>query len=176
MAGETYNTGEIITGIAGFVMGIVFWGFKYEISFGGIIWAVAACILYALTLKTGLQKHMDLWLVILLISKIVLLLLFICLILWLNYGSGAGIVSISIVICCIMGAINVYYLNRQSHLPKFVKYITGFIIIGIVVALAVIGFMLDVLSDFTVFTILMAIIIIAVFMIYVLIYLNKAAN
>ena len=58
MAGETYNTGEIITGISGFVMGIVFWGFEYEITFGGIIWAVAACVLYALSLKTGLQKHM----------------------------------------------------------------------------------------------------------------------
>ena len=176
MAGETYNTGEIITGVAGFVMGIVFWGIEYEITFGGIIWAIAACVLYALSLKTGLQKHMDLWLVIVLISKIILLLLFICLILWLNYGPGVGIVSISIVICCIMGAINVYYLNRQSHLPKFVKYVTGFVIIAIVVVLAVIGFMLDVLSDFTVFTILMAIIIIAVYVIHLLIYWNKVAN
>lgn len=75
-----------------------------------------------------------------------------------------------------MGAINVYFLNKQSHLPKFVKYVTGFVIVAIVVALAVIGFMLDVLSDFTVFTILMAIIIIAVYVIHLLIYWNKLAN
>lgn len=119
---------------------------------------------------------MNLWLVVLLISKIVLLLLFICLILWLNYGHGAGIVSICIIICFLMGAINIYYLNNQSYLPKFVKYGIGFIIIVIVVALAVIGFMFDVLSDFTVFTILMLIIIIAVFIIYLLIYFSKVAQ
>lgn len=27
MTGETYNLGEIMTGIAGFIMGVVFWGF-----------------------------------------------------------------------------------------------------------------------------------------------------
>lgn len=61
-------------------------------------------------------------------------------------------------------------------MPKFVKYGTGFIIVAIIVALAVVGFKLDVISDFTVFTILMVIIIIAVYIIHLLIYWNKVAN
>lgn len=119
---------------------------------------------------------MELWIILLLIAKIVLLLLFICLILWLNYGPGVGIVSICIVTCSLLGVVNIYYITKQSHLPRFVKYGTGGFIIIIIVALAIIGFAMNVLSDFTVFTILMLIVIVAVLIIYLLIYWNKAAN
>lgn len=156
-------------------MGVVFWGFQYQITFGGIAWAVLQCLLYGFSLKTGLGKQMDIYLLIMLIIKIIILLCFICLILGLNYGLAVGIVSISIVICCLLGVINMYYLNT-SHLPKAIKYITGALIVTIVVALALIGFLMNVLSDFTVFTILMAVIIVALLIIYLLIYFNKWAN
>lgn len=118
---------------------------------------------------------MDLFLIIILIAKIVILLGFICLIIGLNYGFPAGIVSISIVVCCLLGVINMYYLNT-SYLPKVVKYGTGALIVAIVVTLALVGFLMNVLSDFTVFTILMAVIVVALLIIYLLIYFNKWAN
>lgn len=175
MAAGTYNVGEIVVGVAGLVMGVVFWGVEYRITFGGIIWSVLQSLLYGLSLKTGLSKYMNLFLIIMLISKIIILLGFICLILGLNYGLAVGIVTISIVICCLLGVINMYYLNK-SYLPKVVKYGTGLVIVGIVVGLALVGFLMNVLSDFTVFTILMAVIIIALLIVYLLIYFNKWAN
>lgn len=168
--------GEIIVGIAGFVMAVVFWGVEYEITYGGIIWSVVSILLYFLSLTTGLDKNMDLFFVVILCAKIILLLCFICLLLGLQYGVGVGVVSIAVVLCCLMGAINMYYLRKKSHLPKLVKYGTGLVIVCIVVALAVTGFVLDFLSDFSVFTILMAIIVVAILIIYGLIYLDKAFN
>ena len=54
MSGEQYNVGEVICGVAGFVLGMVFWAVKYEITYGGIIWGICAIILYGLSLQTGL--------------------------------------------------------------------------------------------------------------------------
>jgi hypothetical protein len=48
-----YNMGEIIISIVGFLIGIIFWGFYYSITFGGIIWCLAAVILYALCLQSS---------------------------------------------------------------------------------------------------------------------------
>ncbi len=91
----------------------------------------------------------------------------------LSYGIGVGVVSGAIVICCLLGVINMYFLQSKSHLPKTVKYLTGLVIVAIVVGLAVIGFVQNLLSDFSVFTILMAIIIVGFYVVHLLIYFSK---
>lgn len=54
-----YSLGEIILTVTGFLIGIVFWSFFYQIAFGGIAWAVFAIIIYAYCLKNGIEKSVD---------------------------------------------------------------------------------------------------------------------
>ncbi len=108
--------------------------------------------------------------------KIILLLCFICLLLGLAYGVPAGVVAIAIVICFLLGFLNFYHLKKYNYLPKILKYVSGIIIVAIVVTLAVIGFVKDIISDFSVVTIIAAIIIIGFFIVYLIIAFNKSSN
>lgn len=106
--------------------------------------------------------------------KIVLLLCFICIILGLNYGNTVLAVSFGIVISGLFGALNVYQLFRKGHIPKLLKTITGIIIIGVVGSLSIIGFVLDIISDFLVFAFTSGILILALLLIYLIISYTKA--
>ncbi len=57
-SGEAYDVGEVVVGVVGFIVGVVFWAVENDITYGGIIWSICAIILYGLSLQAGLEKHM----------------------------------------------------------------------------------------------------------------------
>ncbi len=108
--------------------------------------------------------------------KIVLLLCFICILLGLNFGNTILAVSFGLVICILFGFLNVYQLFKKGHIPKVLKIISGIVIIGIVAALAVIGFALDIISDFSVFAITIGVMVISIFIVYLLTSYTKSSK
>ena len=106
--------------------------------------------------------------------KLVLLLCYICILLGLNYGNVVLVVSFGIVIAMLFGALNVYHLFSNGHIPKLLKIITGFMMIAIVGSLSIIGFVLDIISDFAVFAITSGIIIASLFIVYLIISFTKS--
>ena len=82
------------------------------------------------------------------IIKISLLLIFICIILGVSFGLPAGIVSLAIVIILMLGVLNFHMLLKHNNIPKVLKLVTIFTIVGIIIILAVVGFTFDILSDF----------------------------
>jgi hypothetical protein len=82
------------------------------------------------------------------IIKISLLLIFICIILGASFGLPAGIVSLAIVIILMLGMLNFHMLLKHNNIPKVLKLVTIFIIVGIIIILAVVGFTFDIISDF----------------------------
>lgn len=105
-----------------------------------------------------------------------LLLVFICLLLGIAYGIAVGIIALAIIISVLLGLLNYYHLHRHGHIPKFIKYATAVLITAFVVAIATVGFVLDVISDFEVFTILMAIVIVGFFLVYLLMNYAKKSK
>jgi hypothetical protein len=84
------------------------------------------------------------------------------------------VIAFAIVIAALFGFLNVYHLFKNGHIPQILKTITGVTIIGIVIALAIIGFVLDVLSNFAVFAITAFILIIGVLIIYSIVAFTKS--
>ena len=106
-----YNIGEIILANIGFLIGVVFWSFQYEITFGGIAWSIASIVVYCLCLKTTISKNIGhVFLLVFLAIKIALLFCFICILLGLAYGNTVLAISFAIVIMLLFGCINVYYV------------------------------------------------------------------
>ena len=106
--------------------------------------------------------------------KIVLLLCYICILLGLNYGNNVLAVSFGIVITILFGALNVYHLFNKGHIPKVLKIITSAMIISIMGSLSIIGFVLDIISDFAVFAITSGIIITGLIIVYFIISFTKS--
>jgi hypothetical protein len=82
------------------------------------------------------------------IIKISLLLIFICIILGLSYGLPAGIVCLAIVLILMLGMLNFHMVMKHNNIPKVLKLVTIFMIVGIIIILAVLGFTFDIISDF----------------------------
>ena len=169
----------MILTVVGFLMGVVFWAIFYETAFGGIAWSVLALILYAYCLKSSIEKLLDeeyTYLKVILSIKIVLLLCFICILLGLNYGDIILVVSFAIVVAIMFGALNVYHLFTHGHIPKLLKIITGIILIAIMAALSIVGFVLDIISDFAVFAFGSGILIVGLLIVYGIISFTKSRN
>lgn len=99
---------------------------------------------------------------------------YICILLGLNYGNAILVISFGIVIAILFGAINIYHLFTHGHIPKTLKIITGLIVFIIVGSLSIIGFVLDIISDFAVFAIASGIIIASLFIVYSIISFTKS--
>ncbi len=74
----------------------------------------------------------------------------------------------------LFGALNIYHLFNNGHIPKLLKIISGFMIVLIVGCLSIIGFVLDIISDFAVFTITSGIVIASLLIFYLIISFTKS--
>ena len=169
----------MILTVVGFLMGVVFWAIFYKIAFGGIAWSVLALILYAYCLKSSIEKLVGeeyTYLKVILSIKIVLLLCFICILLGLNYGDIILVVSFAIVVAMMFGALSVYHLFTHGHIPKLLKNITGIILIAIMAVLSIVGFVLDIISDFAVFAFGSGILIVGLLIVYGIISFTNSRN
>ena len=117
---------------------------------------------------------MPLSLVIILIGKVLLLLGFICVLLGATYGIAIGIVVLAIIIAACLGFLNYYHFQKNKHIPIILKYLSGIMIFILLFGLTVAGFVLDILSDFSVFTIVMLVIVLALFLVYIFLSYSKS--
>lgn len=117
-----------------------------------MVWAGIYILCLAGMLSYGVAKKIKKSLVYWLILNTGLTICFICLFLAFNVPAIiAIIVSVVLFLACI-GAIPVAFFNIEGHLPTYIKVICGTIIGGGVIALSIIGFVLEFASNFAVFT------------------------
>lgn len=69
-----------------------------------------------------------------------------------------------------------HHLQKTGHIPKLLKYVSALTIGGMIVGITVVGLVKDILSDFAVFTVIMAIIILGLFIVYLLIFYTKSSK
>jgi len=120
-----------------------------------MLWAAIYIIFTASMLGYGILKSMKKQYIYLLILNISLTLCFICIFLGCTVQPIIAIVvSIILAIACV-GAIPIAYVYIEGTLPFALKIVCGSVIVGGVILISLLGFLLDVVSDFTVFSFVM---------------------
>jgi predicted Na+-dependent transporter len=94
----------------------------------------------------------------------------------LSFGVPAGIVALCIVLSCFLGILNMHHIQKSGSIPKLLKYVSVLSIGGMIVGITVVGLAKDILSDFAVFTVVIAIIIIGLLIVYLLISYTKSSK
>lgn len=130
----------------------------YKYIWGPLVWAVIYLLLAGVMVGIGINKKLDIKIIIALGIKIVLTLVFICVILGVSFDPQVVIVTAVIIILIAISLIGVYFRLKQDNVPQWVSILIGCFVFTGIATLAGLGFAFDIVSDFIVFTIIMALI------------------
>lgn len=130
----------------------------YAYIWGPLVWAVIYLMLAGAMIGIGINKKLDIKIIIALGIKILLTLVFICAILGVSFDPQVVIVTATIIVLVAFSLIAVYFRLKQDNVPRWVSILIGCIVFAGIATLAGLGFAFDIVSDFAVFTIIMGLI------------------
>lgn len=141
-----------------------------------MVWAGFYISTLVSMLALGITKKIKKQLIYWLLLNIAMTIVFICV--FLGFTAPvllAVIVSVVLFLLCI-AAIPIAYIYIEGHLPTYVKAICGIAIIGGVIILALMGFILQIASNFAIFTFIMISLYVILFIVATVIFYQKQAD
>jgi hypothetical protein len=156
----------------GWLVGAIYWIFYRNDTIYLVIWSAWYLLAAVGMLIFSLLRNIKRSYVYLMVVNILLTVLYVCVLLFLTTSVFvAGLVT-AILLMLGLGAVPVAYNSLEGRIPTAVKVVCGALIVVGVVAIAVVGFVFQVASNFAVFSFVMAAIYIVLFAVGSILYFN----
>lgn len=157
-------------------MGGLVFSFNYVDYQYGVAWAAIFLTLSVISLILGFLSEVERKAMVILSVLAGLSVLFICLLISFAYAIFAGVIIAVISLLVIIGMLPIYYLVSEGNIPKKVIIMVSIIIGGIVIASAVVAFILKIASNFAIYSFVVGFIYIVIFIIATVIAIQKELN
>lgn len=160
----------------GWLLGIVYWIFYRDHTVYVMAWSGWYIIVGAACITMGFARNIDKKYIYLLIANVAATIVFVCTILFLTIETFMAVLVTAILLMLSLGSVPIAYNNIEGNTPTIIKIICACLIGGGVAAIAIVGWVTDVASNFAVFSFVMGAIYAVLFVVASAMFLEREAN
>lgn len=139
-------------------------------------WSGWYIIVGAACITMGFARNIDKKYIYLLIANVAATIVFVCTILFLTIETFMAVLVTAILLMLSLGSVPIAYNNIEGNTPTIIKIICACLIGGGVAAIAIVGWVTDVGSNFAVFSFVMGAIYAVLFVVASAMFLEREAN
>ena len=160
----------------GWVAGAVYWAVYRQDTVYVMVWSIFYILVALAMIIQGFLRNIKRTYIYIMTVNIFLTMVFICVILYLTVQVFTATLVTVILVLLSVGAIPIAYSTLENRIPTVVKVICG-LVIGIgVAAIAVLGFVFKVASNFAIFSFVMGALYVVLFLIAAIMYFDRENN
>ena len=154
-------------------MGVVYWIFYRQDTVFVMIWSCFYIIVAVAMIVQGFLRNIKRPYIYIMVANVFLTMAYICVILYMTVQVFTASVVTVILVLLSVGSIPIAYSTLEGRIPTAVKVICGLIIGLGVAAIAVVGWVFNVASNFAIFTFVMVSMYIVLFIIASIMFFDR---